>query len=87
LIVKKITTIEKGKPERLELGRIYRDPTVWLNKPKKRRYTYDPERDPLMQAIAKDDAYYERLERREQLERNQSLPPESNALGSTPNKQ
>lgn len=75
-IVKKITTVEKGRPERLELGRIDRDPTVWLRKPKKRRYIYDPERDPLMQAIAKDDWRDER-ERRRELRLNQSSVPES----------
>jgi|SRR5271157_1111668 len=87
LIVKRVRTIEKRDPERLVRSESVREPTVSLKKPTKRKVPYSPKRDPVARAMARDDAYYKRLERREQLERDQSLPPESNDLGSTPDKQ
>jgi hypothetical protein len=87
LMVKKITTIEKGKPERLE-GRneSNRQPTVWLREPKK-RYVYNPDLDPLVQAIARDNEYDERMKRRRQFECEQGSLPEANAAASKPNEE
>ena len=85
--MKRVRTIEKRDPERLVRSESVREPTVSLKKPTKRKVPYSPKRDPVARAMARDDAYYKRLERREQLERDQSLPPESNDLGSTPDKQ
>ena len=51
---KRLTTIEKGEPERLE--RAHREPTVQLTKARRwKQLFYFPEFDPLAQAIAKDD--------------------------------
>jgi hypothetical protein len=71
LIRKHITTIEKFNPERLERGGSGREPTVPLKKPKKHRVFHDPLFEEMERTIARDDAYYRRLERQEQLEHDQ----------------
>ena len=45
------------------------------------------ELDPVARAMARDDAYYKRLEKREQLKRDQSLLSEANGRQPTPDKQ
>src|ERR1019366_586530 len=57
LIVKRIKTIENGKPERLERrNESNRQPTVYLTERKKTKFCYYPELDPMVRAMAKDDA-------------------------------
>jgi len=58
-----------------------RNPTVWLREPKK-RYVYNPDLDPLVQAIARDNEYDERMKRRRQLECEQGSLPEANTAAS-----
>ena len=86
-IVKRIKTIENGKPERLvRRNESKRQPTLWLSEPKK-RYQYNPDLDPLVQAIARDNEYDERMDRRRQREREQSSIPEANIPTSKPDEQ
>jgi hypothetical protein len=61
-LVKRITAIERGKPERLERRfESEREPKVYLREPK--RFVYYPELDPMVQAIAKDNEREEREQR------------------------
>ncbi len=77
LIVKRIKTIENGKPERaVHRNESNRNPTVWLREPWKRRYRYNPDLDPMVQSIAMDDASEARMKLVERLKREQSLRPE-----------
>ena len=82
LIVKRVRTIEKRDPERLVRTGSGREPTVPLTKPKKQRVFHDPLFEEMERAIAKDDAYYRRLERQEQSEHDLDKQAAANAQGS-----